>query len=303
MSSVTLSQVVNESFINRFAGLAKSSSSSSSNPLKASSGGDTISTGLRYGARVFASAVQGINSAITVVNLSEAGLDRLDGLTDELIDVAKQATSASIGQQKREELNTRFRRLGKEFQEVVEETEVADKKILTTGGLSEYLQIVGLDRETSDSIAAVFDEFKVNKDDELASEDTKGSRPVAIPPGAYAGGSTASRNYTSVFDADISDRPSAYSVLNDLKAIKAQIKTNTTALEDAKEVIGKNLELVRAAGFAFLDLSSQITTSDDAASVAERSGTESVRMRLQPSPRRRIWNRLSWLLWPSIRQN
>jgi hypothetical protein len=65
-------------------------------------------------------------------------------------------------------------------------------------------------------------------------------------------------------------RPEAYRVLEDLKVLKEQIKTNTHALDDALDTVGKNLDFVRETGLAMLDLSNTIKTSDDAAFVAQQ---------------------------------
>ena len=59
-------------------------------------------------------------------------------------------------------------------------------------------------------------------------------------------------------------------MLYDLKELKKQIEANKKALRNAVEVIGENLALVRGAGFAFLDLSNQVTSAETAEQVANK---------------------------------
>ena len=57
-------------------------------------------------------------------------------------------------------------------------------------------------------------------------------------------------------------------------ALKKQIKDNKKALDAGVEFIGKNIDLVRAAGLAFLKLSDQVTNEKDAVKVADSLRTE-----------------------------
>lgn len=74
-------------------------------------------------------------------------------------------------------------------------------------------------------------------------------------------------------------KPDAFRLLHDLKALKNQIQSNYDALDSARDLIGDNIELVRSAGFAFLDLSEQIGSSEEADDVARE-----VRKEIRNSP-------------------
>ncbi len=82
--------------------------------------------------------------------------------------------------------------------------------------------------------------------------------------------SATSSNFEKVLDAatNLLRAPSAYKLLQNLKALKEQITTNLDALESARQLIADNIEMVRAAGFALLDLSDQVTTDAEAEAVA-----------------------------------
>ncbi|RMG40139.1 MAG: hypothetical protein D6719_11830, partial [Candidatus Dadabacteria bacterium] len=84
--------------------------------------------------------------------------------------------------------------------------------------------------------------------------------------------STVSAEFKSLFssDSNIRSRANALRVLEDLTALRDQIDKNIKVLDDATSVIESNIELTRAAGFAFLDISKQITGSEDASEVARK---------------------------------
>jgi hypothetical protein len=79
------------------------------------------------------------------------------------------------------------------------------------------------------------------------------------------------QQFNSVFDesSSIASRSGAYRALEDLKSLKTQIEKNLGALDEAQKVIGANIELIREAGRAMLDLSSQLKTEKDADTLAE----------------------------------
>jgi len=90
MARISLQSVISADFVNRFRGLASSSSGSSSiaSTLKGGSA-VTVADGLRAGARTFSVAIQSLNSAISLANISRATLEELGKITDELITLAE----------------------------------------------------------------------------------------------------------------------------------------------------------------------------------------------------------------------
>lgn len=266
--------VVNETFIKRFAAVA--AGDSSSNLAKAIRGGAStvsISEGLRLGARTFATAVQNLNSTIGVINISRDTLEKLGKITDKLISLTSRATERSASNSARQNLNAQFNELANEFQAIVDDAEIGEREFLSKEDLGEIFTLVGLDPDESSRMAALFDQFIITeKDDLLASETVKGTRPVPIPSGAFTN-SNMSRDTVElekIFDGtrSIATRPSAYRMLTDLNALREQIDDNVATLDKATKLIEENINLVRAAGFAFLNLSEQINDSEEASMVA-----------------------------------
>ncbi|MBX7137485.1 MAG: hypothetical protein K1X83_05825 [Oligoflexia bacterium] len=192
MAKVSLDSVIDKSLINRFRGLASGSGSSNAAKsvtaaLSGKSGAVTIADGLRTGARTFASAVQNINSSIGLVNVSRAVLTNLGELTDKMLALAERASQNGTGAGMRANLDREFKKLSHKFVKAVEDTKLGDRQLLTVEGLTQVFQTLGLDPDTSASIAEVFSQFTTPADDDsLASSKIKGYRPVKVPSNKFA---------------------------------------------------------------------------------------------------------------------
>ncbi len=258
MTVTGISSVINTNFI----GLFSSSSSSSS-----SSG---LSTSLRAGAQTFAAAVQTLNSTVSFLNTAKEKLEKIGKIADKVVAIGELASHRSTSSSTRAELAAELRRLGREYDRTLNEAKIGDYSVLSEEDLSGALDLVGLEQDRSDSIAAIFKKFKLSgRDDSLASEYMKGGRPVPIPAGAYTPGRNP-QDCQELFDKERSLKSAAdgYYLVSDAKAFKDQIKKNIKAIDYGMEVVQKNIDLVRGAGFAFLDESNQITSSDKAEEVA-----------------------------------
>lgn len=198
MAGFTLSSVIDKSFVLRLAGTAQKGTSASSlaRALQGGASQTSLSSGLRFGAQTYATAIQGLNATISYMNISRGTLLELSQLTDKLITVTERAASSSTSIQARRELDTEFKRLGAEFQRIVENADVGGREVLTVEGIKEIFETVGLDEKTSQSIAEIFERFVTPEDDEtLASEEVKGSRPVKISPSAFTTKGVSSVGY------------------------------------------------------------------------------------------------------------
>lgn len=283
MARISLKSAIDETFIKSFQGVAqqRSGGDNFANALQGGSSQVGISTGLRLGAQVFAGSVQGLNSLIGFVNLADNALDQLDDITDEMISLTDRASSVDASSQDRRKLNSRFRKLIKEFEDVTEEAQFAERDLLKLPELKAVFNTLGFDETESQSVSEVFSEFNIVQNDEdelLASEKAKGGRPIPVPADAYKirtpSGTKILSKVTTEFDSlfssqrNLDTRASAYKIGHDLRALKEQIDDNKDALATTTSFIGDNIDLVRAAGFAFLDLSQSITDDTAASQVA-----------------------------------
>jgi len=185
MTKVSLNSIITEKFISKLAAAGEKISSAPSNPLK---GGSSVnlSGSLRLGAQTYATAVGALNNTLSIVNVAQATLEKLGEITDKMIEVTEKSAKRAVGPQGRRALDIEFRKLATDFKKIVEKAEIADKNFLSVEGLTELFISVGLDKETSSSIAEVFSRFMTPEDDtSLASEKVEGKKPLVIPAAAY----------------------------------------------------------------------------------------------------------------------
>ena len=274
MSGISLTRAVDSRLISRFEGLSQGSNSAVQ-ALSGDSSSNAIRDGLRLGARTYGTAVQGLNSLVSFVNLAQSSLEDLSKITDKLINITERATKSSVGSDARSNLDEQFKKLATEFEGIVKSSTVGDHNYLDKQGLSELFQVIGLDEKSAGTIADLFSQFDIsNKDTKLASEYEKGARPVNIPADAYTSGSTKEHDQLFESDHNIRTREDAYTTLSDLKALKHQIDSNIKVLDNASTVVSDNIDLVRAVGYAFLELSNQVQGSEDAESLASTIRTQ-----------------------------
>src|SRR5690606_35271380 len=100
MSTIGLRKVLDGDLVRRFQGLSAAGSGANSLTAAFKGGGDSqsLSAGLRTGAKTFANAVQGMNSVISLVNITESTLEGLGKVTDKLITITERATGSNVGQ-------------------------------------------------------------------------------------------------------------------------------------------------------------------------------------------------------------
>ncbi len=212
MAIVSLSNVLDARYIKRLTGLASGGSSQSKSALSSSSNA-TINQGLRYGARLYGTAVQGLNSLISFVNISKDTLGKLLSITDKMIDLTTRATRPAISDDTRGALTLGFKKLAQEFLKLEKATKVGSNNLLDKDGLKNIFQIIGLDEKTSTSVAALFAKFMTTSGDTfLASQYEKGKRPVYIPPDAFRARGAEAGTSTTVGDGTITNTLNATTV-------------------------------------------------------------------------------------------
>jgi hypothetical protein len=219
MGVTSLSEVINERLVLRFTGLA---SSGNGNPITQGSSQTSISQGLRVGAQSFAQAVQGLNSAITFLNLGRDTLEKLTKVTDKLITLTEKATKISTSSDNRKNLELDFNRIAGEFQKIVEDAKFGERDLLNLDDMSELFTLLGLDQETSDSVAKIFKQFTTPEEDpdNLASEAVKGKRPYFVPAAAFRKPQASEQYYLEkiseggVIDSGISTVNSVYTAVD-----------------------------------------------------------------------------------------
>jgi hypothetical protein len=250
---IRISKVINPDYINRLSAVASNNSSMAAGPQAS----DTVSLSqtLRFGARNFAGVVQQLNSVISTVNLVEATLTGLKEIVSSAKYLAESSSSESSSYAKRNSANQSFNRLREDFiklssQAIKNKIGEDDIPLFSEEGLIELFQAVGLDPEESKSIGKLFDNLSLDDEGELWAE-------LTSPDGAFNG---------LVDLTDKSEAKTAFKQLNELEEI---FYNNLKFVGEAKKVLGSNLELSRATGFAFLGVSEELTQYSEVEDVAD----------------------------------
>ncbi len=277
---MSLTSAVSTKLINLFS----SSSSSGSSVSLSSSSSTSLSSSLRLGAQTFASSIQILNSTISFLNTTKEDLEEILKITGKVISLAENGGSRSTSSEARKKLAVEFHRLGGEYRRVVDNATIGDYDVLSKEDIAGALELVGLDKATSDSIAAIFKKFSLSgSDDSLASDHMTAPKPIHISPSAFlqqviVDGSTTTMHVprrapegNTVFDEnrELRHRVDWLFLLADVKELNEQVRKNLKAIDYGLDVIGENIDLIRGAGFAFLDISNQLKGSEEAEEVVK----------------------------------
>lgn len=249
MAVGTVSSVVNSSFLARFSG--QSSSSSSQNDDFKFSSADEVTTTLSSGTRTLTAAYQGLGQIIGVVNGSMAILGKLGKIVEDVVRVADSASRSSSSAQ-RAIFSNEYKRLGAQFEQLVEEAQVGDLNLLSEEDIAGVLSNVGLNPDGATAITKALKQIiTTSSDKSIADSEVKDSRAVLVP--ADEANYRPPVRYENVFDSlrTIRTRGDALVLGNDAKKLLSNLKNNMSALSDIRMSISNNMDLVRATALAF----------------------------------------------------
>lgn len=249
MAVGTVSSVVNSSFLARFSG--QSGISSSQNADFKFSSSDEVTTTLLSGTRTLTAAYQGLGQIIGVVNGSMAILGKLGKIVEDVVRVADSASRSSSSAQ-RAVFSNEYKRLGDQFEQLVEEAKVGDLNLLSEEDIAGVLSNVGLNPDGATAITRALKQIiTTSSDKEIADSEVKDSRAVRVPEDEA--GYRPPVRYDDVFDSlrFIRTRGDAMVLGNDAKKLLSNLKNNMSALSDIRESISNNMDLVRATALAF----------------------------------------------------
>jgi flagellin-like hook-associated protein FlgL len=122
--------------------------------------------------------VSNLNIGISFLSQTESVLQELVDIVDKVVVVADKASRGQTGSPERARLNGEFRRLAGQFNEVLGRTVNGDISLLSEEDLTNTLVGIGLDPETSESVAALIKKFKISEADNIGSDAAQAPRPV-----------------------------------------------------------------------------------------------------------------------------
>lgn len=224
----------------------------------------SLDRSLRTGARNLSAGLQALNVGVTYINLSRNVHEKLIGVVTKLDVLVSKGSKGGVSSQNAGLMQLEFQALNREFQDIVKKARVQGNDVLDVGALSEILVRGGIDPEKSEELGAALK--GISSVSQVSTDGTNVTSTVSLlPTDAFntAVKRTAGDNVDETEDTR-ADAGAAFRPVRDkLKAIREQLSKNVKALDDAVEIIGKNISLARAAGFALLDLSGSVKGNED----------------------------------------
>jgi hypothetical protein len=225
---------------------------------------ESLSVTLRRGARGAAAAIQSLNSGISFINIAADYTDNMLDVVNGLDDLVQKAGKGNIPPSKAKLYKTQFDKLSQTYEQLVAGSVVKGRDILSTAQMASVLKKGGLDTAKVDELEAAFKKVtSFSGVDILANGKSVSSGQLFPPEDFYRALRQATRDPEDPVQND--DGSAAFNKIRvSVKEIKEKVEKNIEALKSAAVLVQKNIELVRAAGFAFLDASKGVTGDKNA---------------------------------------
>ena len=234
---------------------------------------ETLDTTLRVGARNFSLGLQALNIGISYINVSRDMHEQLEGIGNKLTQMTDRAL-IGVGPQTARLMVQDFQKYSAQFKDIITNTKIQGNDIFSVDTLKEQMVKAGLDPETTDDLTRSFERMvsltKTTTDDNGETTTTS----TALPLAEFS-------NAVRVASIDFEDGAGTQNGAEALKKVRqaldevrSKIQGNLKELNHTFEVVRDNMQLVRAAGLAFLSVSDQIKGTEEADVVAEQVRSE-----------------------------
>lgn len=223
---------------------------------------------LQRGARGAAAAIQSLNAGVNYINIAKEYTNNMLNVVNGLDALVKKAGKGNVAPGKAKQYKNQFDDLAKAYEELVVGSVVKGRDLLGTDDLSLTLVKGGLDPARVDELEAAFKKITSFSGVEVtATGDTKASGQLFPAEDFYRALRQATRDPEDPPQDD--DGSAAFAKIRiAVKEIKDKVSKNIEALTEAEQLVQRNIELVRATGFAFLDASKSVDGSKDANTIA-----------------------------------
>ena len=225
---------------------------------------EPLSVTLQRGARGAAAAIQSLNSGISFINLASDYTQNMLNVVNGLESLVQKAGKGNIPPSKAKLYKSQFDELSQAYEELVVGSVVKGRDILSTAQMAEVLKKGGLDPARVDELEAAFKKVSsFSGVDILSTGETKSSGELFPAQDFYRALRQATRDPEDPVQND--DGSAAFTKIRiAVKEIKDKVVKNIESLNSAAGLVQKNIELVRATGFALLDASKGVSGDKDA---------------------------------------
>jgi flagellin-like hook-associated protein FlgL len=268
----SLKSVITGSFISALSKTGGSGKSPAPGLGAKAGSGEALDVTLRSAARNMAVGVQSLNLGISYVNISRDLNSKLLGFVDRLELLVSKASKGGFGSSSANAIREEFAALADKFQEGIKNAKVEGQDVLDADALKDVLARSGLKPEDIEPLADAFNDMTSLSKTVVEDDGSRTASTALIPVDQFA---NAMRKASAMMESDDPEEQGAISglfknVRDTLRGLGSKIRKNVDALDKTQEVLKKNIDLVRATGFAFLEASSSVTGTEDPEKLAEQ---------------------------------
>lgn len=263
MAITSLDRVINTNFLTKLSRVSESNQRGSQ-PKELR--GQALYNSLRTGASNFAAGIQLLSASASFVNISLDSNERLLEIVQKMESMSNKANKGNVSASEAAQYRRDFTDLNDDVEDIIKTATEGKENYFDTVVMEDVLVRAGLDKRKVTELATALNKFHSPTETSVSSagEISKDGNPVPIVDIQKA-------IKSAVVDPDDTDDKSGFftKVRKELQDIRLQLETNIRALKDTSKLVGDNITLVRAAGFAFLDVSNEMTGSESAEVIAE----------------------------------
>jgi hypothetical protein len=265
MGISTLNRIITGDFITN---IAAGSSNSKPKIGLSNEPDEPLSVTLQRGAGGAAAAIQSLNSGISYLNIASDYTRKMLDVVNGLDALVKRAGKGNIPPSKARLYKNEFDQLSKAYKVLVDGSVVEGRDILGTTDIAAALKAGGLDSDKVDELEAAFRKVSsFSGVDVSASGETRSNGELFPAQDFYRALRQATRDPEDPPQND--DGSAAFNKIRvAVREVRDKVVNNIEALDEAAALVQRNIELVRATGFAFLDASKQVTGDKNAEMLA-----------------------------------
>jgi hypothetical protein len=267
MAITSLDRIINTTFLTKLSRVAGGGSSGSSSSNAAPTG-QALYNSLRAGASNFAAGMQLLNSSASFVNISLDSNEKLLEMVNKMQAIATKANKGNVAASDARQYRREFDALASDFDKQIDLATDGELDFFDPTELEASLVRAGLDKKKVGELAVALKKFSSPAETTVASDGSVSQDGNPVPLAEFQRALKA-----AIFNEDepTDDRSGFFrKVKDELQDIQIKLQGNIKALKDTRQLIGDNMTLVRAAGFAFLDVSNEMTGTESAEQIAEQ---------------------------------
>lgn len=225
---------------------------------------------LQRGARSAAASIQSLNAGISYINVAKDYTEKMLEVVEGLEALVNKAGRGDITPSNAKLYKLNFDRLSEAYGKLVKGSVVKGRDLLSVSDMSAVLQKGGLNPARVTELEEAFKKITSFSGVDVTNTGEVESNGEMVPPETfYRALRQATRDPEDPLQND--DGSGAFaSIKTTIKSVKEKVSKNIEALSTAADLVEKNLKLVRATGFAFLNASQQDDQGLDVDTLAAR---------------------------------